>query len=311
MSNTSEAETETVTLCANCGKGEDSSINLKACAACKLVKYCSRDCQIAHRPQHKKECKKRAKELHDEKLFELPPPLEDCPICFLRMPYLGTGRIYMACCGKMICGGCIHAPVHDHEGNVIREKTCPFCRIPVPTSDEEYIKRVQQRIELNDSEAIYNMGCYYALERHGLPQNHAKALELWHRAGESGFADAYYSIGHAYYAGRDVEVDEKKAIHYYELAAMGGDSMARHNLGVIESEVGNYDRALKHWIISTKDGDSDSLDYIKMLYKKGHATKDDFANALRSYQAFLDEIKSDQRDKAAAYKDEYKYYGST
>ena len=47
---------------------------------------------------------------------------------------------------------------------------------------------------------------------------------------------------------------------------------------------------------------------IKDMYMDGDATKDDYANALRSYQAYLDEIKSDQRDKAAAAKDIYKYY---
>ena len=39
-----------ITICANCGKGEESSGDLKACTACKLVKYCNRECQIAHRP---------------------------------------------------------------------------------------------------------------------------------------------------------------------------------------------------------------------------------------------------------------------
>ena len=58
-----------ISLCANCGKGEESAGDLKACTACKIVKYCNRDCQIAHRPQHKKACKRRAAELHDEKLF--------------------------------------------------------------------------------------------------------------------------------------------------------------------------------------------------------------------------------------------------
>ena len=72
MSNMSETET---LVCANCGKGEEASINLKSCTACKLVKYCNRDCQIAHQPQHKRECKKRAKELYEEKLFEQPPQM--------------------------------------------------------------------------------------------------------------------------------------------------------------------------------------------------------------------------------------------
>src|SRR6056300_1276851 len=112
-------------ICANCGKGEDSSSSLKACTACKMIKYCSRDCQIAHRPQHKKECKRRAKEMHDEELFKQPPPLEDCPICFERMPTLRpTGSKYQTCCGKVICSGCMHAPVYDHKLNKVNNEKC-------------------------------------------------------------------------------------------------------------------------------------------------------------------------------------------
>ena len=101
MSNTSLEHN--LSVCANCGKGEEAGSNLKTCTACRLVKYCSRDCQAAHRPQHKKDCKKKAKELHDEKLFEQPPPLEDCPLCMIRLPTLGNGQTYKACCGKIIC----------------------------------------------------------------------------------------------------------------------------------------------------------------------------------------------------------------
>ena len=50
--------------CTNCGKGD--GCELKRCTGCKLVIYCSRDCQVAHRPQHKKSCKKRSAELRDE-----------------------------------------------------------------------------------------------------------------------------------------------------------------------------------------------------------------------------------------------------
>ena len=91
-------------ICANCGKGEDGNTNLKACTACKMVKYCNRECQIAHRSQHKKECRRRAAEMHEEALFKQPPPEEDCPICMLRMPFLISGRRYYGCCGKYICG---------------------------------------------------------------------------------------------------------------------------------------------------------------------------------------------------------------
>ena len=57
--------------CANCGKGEENNKSLKTCTACKAVKYCNRECQMAHRKQHKKECKKRAAALLFEQLPEV------------------------------------------------------------------------------------------------------------------------------------------------------------------------------------------------------------------------------------------------
>ena len=58
-----EENDNSMLVCANCGKGEECAGDLKSCTACKMVKYCNRDCQIAHRPQHKKACKKRVAEL--------------------------------------------------------------------------------------------------------------------------------------------------------------------------------------------------------------------------------------------------------
>ncbi len=50
-------------------------------------------------------------------------------------------------------------------------------------------------MDMNDARAIHNLGCHYRCARFGLPQDHVKALELWHRAGELGNAAAYYNIG--------------------------------------------------------------------------------------------------------------------
>lgn len=306
MNTANNHNNEASDVCANCGKGEESSNSLKACTACKMVKYCNRECQIAHRPQHKRECKKRAAELHDELLFKQPQPeYGDCPICFLRMPSLITGSLYMSCCGKTICSGCIHAV--QSRATKKEHDVCPFCRKP-PLSNEETIKRNEKRVEMNDPIAFLNMGGYYVNGLFGLPQNMAKALELWHRAGELGNSQAYNNIGTIYDTGDGVEVDEKKSKHYYELAAMGGSSIARYNLGCEESDSGKMDRALKHWMIAARDGYSDSLKNINVLYTNGDATKDDYMKALKYYQEYLDEIRSDQRDEAAAADEGYKYY---
>ena len=100
-SNIIMSDESNVLMCANCGKGEEYSGDLKSCAACKLVKYCSRDCQIAHRPQHKRACKKRTAELYDEKLFKPPPPREECPICMLPLPLDACQVVYQSVVGRI------------------------------------------------------------------------------------------------------------------------------------------------------------------------------------------------------------------
>ena len=244
------------------------------------------------------------KDKHDEALFQQPPLGEDCPICFLTIPSLMTGSKYKSCCGKMICSGCIHA-VEMMDG----EAKCPFCRVPTPESDEEVIGMIMKRVEMDDAKAIFNYGCYYYDGLCGLPQNYEKAFELWHRSGELGNVSAYYCIGYAYDRGVGVGHDMTKAKHYYELAAIGGDEYARYNLGWLEEDAGNMSRELKHLMIAAGCGHDLPLKKIRELYMNGHATKDDYAKALQSYQRYVDEIKSAQRDEAAAYDSEnYRYY---
>jgi len=247
---------------------------------------------------------------HDEELFKQPPPQEeDCPICFLRMPSLNSGSKYQTCCGKVICCGCAYAPLYDSQSNKVDNQKCPFCRTLWSDSDEEDDLRYKIRMEANDAIAIHNVGVYYSDGLDKYPLDHAKALELWHRAAELGYAEAYTSIGYAYKNGEGVEVDEKKAVHYYERAAVKGSTIARQNLGNNERRTGNMENALKHYMIAVRSGDANSLTEIYLLYSNGHATKDDYTKALSLYQKYLGEIKSDLRDEAAeADEEEYRYY---
>ena len=292
-----------MSTCANCDKGEDEDTNkLKACTACKLVKYCNRECQIAHRPKHKKECKKRSAEIYDEKLFKQPPPLDDCQICFIRLPSLESAQTYQACCGKMFCSGCL-CSVKAMDG----VDKCPFCRIPMPVKMEGIIERYRKRMGLDDGDAIYNLGYFYAEGRHGLTQDYTKALEYYHRAGELGSSEAVTNIAVAYYYGRGVERDVKKARQYWEKAAIMGNVNARYSIGYEEEEARNISRAKKHYMIAVRDGCGRSLKAILELYSKEYATKEEYENALQAYQEYVAEIKTSQRDDAAELMDK-KYY---
>jgi len=193
------------------------------------------------------------------------------------------------------------------QGN-INGKKCPLCRTERYSSREEQKDQLRKRVEVDDVIAIYELGCDYRDGVNGFAKDYKKALELCHRAGELVYAAAYNGIGYAYEYGRGVEVDMKKAIHYYEVAAMQGDEEARCNLGKIERRKGIMDRALKHYMIAVSSGDIDSLKTIKDMYSGGHATKDDYTKAFQTYQTYLGEIKSDKRDKAAAAREDHHYY---
>ena len=299
--------------CANCGKEGSDVTNI--CNKCQSVKYCNAACKKKHRHKHKKDCEEhlrlaaeQAAKLHDEALFKQPPKDEDCPICFLLMPTLLSGSTYMTCCGKMICSGCMYAPVYDDKGNKVTTKTCPFCRIPAPKSYDEATERIKKMSSGGDAKAICTIGTYYFHGDYGFPQDYTKALELYHRAAELGSAEAYNNIGNNYFNGEGVEVDRKKAIHYWEQAAMKGCVEARRNLGLMEKREGNTEKSLRHYMIALGDGDKKSLDSVQNLFLNGLVTKDVYAKALQAYQVYLSEIKSEQRDKAAADGDKYKYY---
>ena len=83
---------------------------------------------------------------------------------------------------------------------------------------------------------------------------------------------------------------------YLVEAALCGHPIARNNIGVLEIGNGNYDKAVKHFIIAATLGYDKSLDALKDLYKDGHASKEDYAGALRAYQAAVDATKSSMRD---------------
>ena len=292
MSASAEAAVDEIILCASCGKSEcDDGIKLKKCTACYLVRYCSVKCQKDHRPQHKKKCKKRAAELREELLFKQPESSSDgdCPICCLPLPRDPKQCVFMTCCSKRICVGCDYA-------NEDRDSKCPFCRKVAADTYEEQIERLMQRIEANDPDAMCEMGTERC--RGG---DYNSAFEYYSRAAALGDVLAHYQLSILYHDGKGVEKDEKRALHHEEQAAICGHPEARHNLGFRERENGRLDRALKHWIIASKLGNDKSLKGVKMFYKAGFVSKEDFAAALRGHKAAIDATKSPQREEAAEY----------
>ena len=230
--NSSTGDNNSISTCVACGKAGD---NLKACTACHLVKYCNRNCQIAHRPKHKKQCRQHAAELarnnntlydsnnmttegsdgadvdsvfdgiakvslsnDDDKLFQDPPPKRDCSICMLPVPYS------TALCGVITlympcCGkvlcGGCGIAAVEEMKNGNMKRWCAYCREPI-NSKKEYDKWYKKRMKLNDAEAFFRQG--YAYFSGAFPKDMKKALGLFHRAAELGSLEAHFLIATMY-----------------------------------------------------------------------------------------------------------------
>ena len=242
---------------------------------------------------------------NDKVLFQdPPPPKEECPICMLLLPHANglksLNSVYQPCCGKVICCGCTLVAVGKmHMGEL--KRCCPFCRLPNVSSDKELVQRMEKRTKMNDANACCNLGCGYRQEFWGLTRNVKVELELLNKAVELGNLEAHLFIATAYQNGDSVEKDMEKAIYHWELAAIGGHEIARHNLGWAEQQKGNMQRAMKHHMISARGGYDDSLKQVGIGYKRGYVTKDEYASTLRAYQSTLDKMRSEQRTLSAQF----------
>ena len=282
--------------CANCGKTKSHTVKLKDCTACRLVKYCGVGCQKAHRKLHKKACKRRAAELKDEKLYsqgQERPEGDFCPICTLPISLpMADHSVLNTCCMKRICNGCYIAAKKRGMFD------CPFCRTPYPDNDVDKLAMIQARVEKKDPVAICHLGGKYFHGQLGLHKDMRKAITLFTEAAELGSIDALFNLGVAYDCGDGVQQDEAKAAEYLKKAAMQGHVESRYNLGCIEGNKGSYDRAVRHFLISAKLGHKGSLEMIKKVCIAGHATKEQYTQALKGYQDAVAEMKSHDRVEA-------------
>jgi len=303
--------------CADCGEEEGGGVvNLKACKSCMLVRYCNVNCQRNHWPTHKNECKLRAAELRDEALFKDPPAKEDCPICFLPMPArllscmtLPPATIssvpiydyaeaneelanistehYYSCCGKSICGGCMHS--FQKSGNI---GTCAFCKGVNDRTDGERVEEIMKRVEVNDAASMMVLGSHYYHGKLGLLRDQGKAIELWKQAAALGSSKAHFQLGAYYKLGGDM----KKEKFHNEAAAMAGHEVARYNLGYIEYKSGNVKRAVKHWTIAASAGHHTAMQSLIASFERGFVSRDAIDLTLRAYNNSCAEMRSEARE---------------
>jgi TPR repeat protein len=120
-------------------------------------------------------------------------------------------EVHYDCCGKNVCGGCIHSAIHS--GN---NKKCQFCNSEIIAStDDESFEEMRKRVEANDVDAMVVLANHYNKGIRVL-QDQKNAKDLWtQKAAKLGSRDAHYQLGNAYHEGGDL----KKSKFHFEAGA--------------------------------------------------------------------------------------------
>jgi TPR repeat protein len=203
---------------------------------------------------------------------------------------------YYSCCGKRICGGCMHS--FRMSGN---DEKCPFCKSERKRNaergnitDGERVEEIMRRVEANDAGAMFVLGNNYCHGQLGLQQDRARAMELWSQAAALGSSQAHFNLGNVFYEGGDL----KKAKFHYEAAAMAGHEAARYNLGCMEYKSGNMGRAVKHWTIAASAGSHHAMKNLLIAFNHGSVSRNAIDSTITAYNNSCVEMRSEARDAA-------------
>ncbi|EJK72994.1 hypothetical protein THAOC_05414, partial [Thalassiosira oceanica] len=225
------------------------------------------------------------------------PEGHTCPLCCLPIALpVARHSSLETCCMKTVCHGCILASRKRGMG-----KICAFCRTPTAHSDASILAQVRKRVDARDPVATEFLAGAYYRGNYGLQQDIPRAIELWTEAALLGNLIAHFNLGRMYFKGEGVEKDVARGIRHWQHAAFQGHPESRYLLGLHECYEGSHEQAVQHWMISAKMGDDDSLNKIKEMFMERHATKAQYAEALKGYQNALQETKSPQREEAKAF----------
>jgi TPR repeat protein len=159
-------------------------------------------------------------------------------------------------------------------------------------TDEERIKELMKRVEVNDAGAMYVLGNFYCHGKRGLMQDKERTMELYTWAADLGYSKAHYVLGVNFHGRGDL----KKAKFHFEAAAMAGHEGARYNLGLMELKSGNMERAVKHLTIAASAGSYMAMNKMLIAFNHGLVSRESIDSIMISYNNSCTEMRSEARD---------------
>lgn len=144
---------------------------------------------------------------------------------------------------------------------------------------EPVIELFKQLQELNNAKGLFYQGMIDELDEH-----YSDALEKYYEAAEEGLPEAQNALGYMYAEGWGVEIDNNKALQWFELANTNGLSQAKANLGMMYINSGEKESFEKGYSMIrevAETGNSNAIAVIQEIDKIISKQKAEEARRLR------------------------------
>ena len=150
---------------------------------------------------------------------------------------------------------------------------------------------VQYAADLGLAGGLNILGVLY-IGGYGVPQDYAKAAELYQKGADAGDSDAMVNLGLLYENGQGVSQDYAKAAALLQKAADAGNSYAMNNLGLLYKDGQGVPqdcaKAAELYQKAADAGNPGALNNLGVLYANGQGVPQDFAKAAALYQKAAD-----------------------
>ena len=77
---------------------------------------------------------------------------------------------------------------------------------------------------------------------------------------------------------------------------MAGHEVARYNLGCLEAESRNMERAVRHWLIAASAGNHNAMHNLLMALKDRYVSRESINSTLAAYNNSCVQMRSEARD---------------
>ena len=195
---------------------------------------------------------------------------------------IGLATTQESSSAKTLFASSIQENIDTKKGQSLKDKKISASGQKAKKEFKDDIVSLEKAAKKGNAEAQRELGyAYYEGKR--IEKNLKKAFDLWHILAKQGNINAQFNLGVMYEKGEGIEQDYKKAFHWYSKAAEQGFVIAQFNLGNMYRKGEGVEKNLKEafsWLHKAAEkGDADAQFNLGVSYYFGRGVLENYQQA--------------------------------